>query len=98
MYEQPERKTPAAGARRPQIQLRRNRSIELDDRAKKKLADCWDENELVLLRLQREMAVEEEDELMALAYVRAITKLKDEFQAIAIEGETIKAKETRPQK
>lgn len=72
------------------IQLRRDRSIELDTTAKIKLAGVWSEIELVLLRIQREMAVGEMDSVMAGSYVQCIAKIKDEFQSIAIEGEKIK--------
>ena len=90
-----ENRTPRPEAKSVQIQLRRNRTIELDREAKLRLSEVWGETELVLLRLQRELAVEEGDDLMALAYVRALAKIKDEWQAITIEGEKIKKEENK---
>lgn len=79
--------------KQPIIQIHRNRKIELDKKAKQKLTGAWDEIELVLLRIQRELAVESEDPTEAGFFVKALAKIKDEFQNIAIEGETMKKKE-----
>lgn len=86
---------PDKNTRQPHIQLSRNRGIELDRTANLKLADSWDEIQMVLYRIQRKFSVESGDPLEKAYRVEALTDIIDEFQEIALQGEITKKKEEK---
>lgn len=82
-------------SRQPNIHLRRTRSIELDKQALRKLSEAYPEINLVLLRLQRELCVDSGDSTEKGYRAEALAKIINEFEQIALDGETLKKEEQK---